>query len=116
MSRGHQIPISSLCWIYSKVATRNMILNHDQAISAVPPSPSFPWFNLSTVLPLSVFVSSSVRPPFSTLVAKCSSPVFYHIPVRALGVGKAALLSLWVDTWLNGMCTAGKMILLQTAV
>ena len=46
-----------------------------------------------------------------------SSITFQNLlPVKVEGGWKAALPCLWVDTWLNGMCTAGKMILLQTVV
>ena len=73
---------------------------------------SFPNHPLSVGLSLSSFYWCW----WQSFQVQSSTTFQKPLPVKVESGGKAVLLHLWVDTWVNGMCTAGKMILLQTAV
>lgn len=95
------------------------------------PSPSFSLGTLALCNMYSIvsFFQTALRPSACrsfSLVSRFLLTIFFksgllphsktHYQSKWEGGWKAALLCLWVDTWVNGMCTAGKMILLQTTV
>lgn len=125
--------ICSPPWIYGKLATGNLSLNHDQrsllvssihVLLSIHASLSHMHNNHPvSVQPVGLFSLSLWYPAFFFYLCwwqsfQLQSSITFQtpLPVKVEGGWKAALPCLWVDTWLNGMCTAGKMILLQTVV
>lgn len=142
MNAGHLIPILTILIHHTGFIVngpiRNLSRSHDQRFlllsaivspllclactpSSTSPKPSSSPSRLRVFLSLSL-LKERVGLLFSYLCwwrsfQVQSSTTFQNLlPARAEDGRKATLLCLWVDTWVNGMCTAGKMIRLQTLV